>query len=316
MKNVIITGGTGFIGKNLKRKISQRFPSCGVQAIGSDDVDLSDRQATFRWFEKNRWTRQCDHIIHLAALYKAGDWPVHHQATQFYVNMSINVNLLEAWRIFYPAAKLTSVLSYCLYPPTSEPHKESEIYGSEPEDYLFAYAYTKKCQLIGQKAYFREYGLKSTSVALPTVYGPGDSFHENSHVIGALVGKFVRAARAGLEKVEVWGDGMQEREFLFVEDASDGILAAALKAEHEFLNLGTGKSHRICDVAAKIARLSKFDGEIVQNTAMFTGVACRVLDVNLMRKSLGWSAQIEIEQGLEHTIAAYQSDLASGKEFL
>lgn len=309
MKSVIITGGTGFVGGALARMIRERFPGCDVMTLGSRDVDLSDKRDTFRWFEKARWTNNCEHIIHLAALYKAGDWPVHHQATQFHVNMSINVNVLEAWRTFFPAAKLTSVLSYCVYPSHPEPHYESEIYNSEPEDYLFAYAYTKKCQLIGQKAYAREHGLKSTSVALPTVYGPGDSFAENSHVIGALIGKFVRAVRSGEPTVEVWGDGSQEREFLFIDDAADGIIAAALGSQEDFLNLGTGQTNRIRDIADVIARLSGFKGRIVQNPSKFTGVACRVLNVDLMRDRLGWTAQTGIEEGLKCTIAAYHAEL-------
>ncbi len=309
MKNVIITGGTGFVGKSLTRMVRARFPDCEIMALGSRDVDLADRQETFRFFEKARWTNKCDHIIHLAALYKAGDWPVHHQATQFYVNMSINVNVLEAWRTFFPAAKLTSILSYCVYPSHSEPHGEGEIYNSEPEDYLFAYAYTKKCLLIGQKAYAREHGLKSTSVALPTVYGPGDSFLENSHVVGALIGKFVRASQHGAPTVEVWGDGLQEREFLYVDDAADGIIAAALRSNEEFMNLGAGTAHSIRDIAEAIARLSGFNGRIVQNPTKFTGVACRVLNVDLMRERLGWSAQTKLEEGLKRTIAAYRREL-------
>lgn len=310
MKNVIITGGTGFVGKALVRMIQGRFSDCEVVALGSRDADLSDRQETFRFFEKVRWTNKCDHIIHLAALYKAGDWPVHHQATQFYVNMSINVNVLEAWRTFFPAAKLTSILSYCVYPSHPEPHAEDEIYHSEPEDYLFAYAYTKKCQLIGQKAYAREHGLKSTSVALPTVYGPGDSFAENSHVIGALIGKFVRAARSGAPTVEVWGDGLQEREFLYVDDAADGIIMAALGSDDPFMNLGTGRAHCIRYIAEQIADLSGFTGTIVQNPTKFTGVARRVLNVDLMRDRLGWTAQTGIEEGLKRTIAAYHAELS------
>ena len=290
--------------------IRTRFPNCQIMALGSRDVDLADRQEAFRFFEKVRWTNECDHIFHLAALYMAGDWPVNHQATQFYVNMSINVNMLEAWRIFLPAAKMTSILSYCVYPPHPEPHHENEIYNSEPEDYLFAYAYTKKCQLIGQRAYAREHGLKATSVALPTVYGPGDSFAENSHVIGALIGKFVRAACSRAPTVEVWGDGLQEREFLYVDDAADGIIAAAIGSKEEFMNLGTGKAHRIRDIAEAIARLSNFEGRIVQNPAKFTGVACRALNVDLMRDRLGWTARVGLEDGLKRTIAAYRAELS------
>jgi nucleoside-diphosphate-sugar epimerase len=310
MKKVIVTGATGFIGRTLVDTIGRRFgPDCEVIALNSNLADLSCKDETFGWFEKTRWTFDCDHIIHLAALYKAGDWPVKHQATQFYVNMSININLLEAWRTFLPNAKMTSILSYCMYPSNSEAHPETEVYGTEPEDYLFAYAFTKKAQLIGQRAYAREHGLRSTSVILPTVYGPGDSFGENSHVVGALIGKFARAVRSGAAEVEVWGDGTQEREFLFVEDAADGIVAAALNSEHDVLNVGAGVAHSVGYVARRISHVAGFKGEIAYNTDRFVGVKRRILDVSKMRDELGWTAPTSLEDGLEKTVRWYEARL-------
>jgi len=310
MKNVIITGATGFIGQTLAHTIKRRFGvGCNVIELGSQVVDLSCKEETFRWFEKTRWTFDCDHIIHLAALYKAGDWPVHHQATQFHVNMLINVNMLEAWRTFLPRAKMTSILSYCMYPSHSEPHPESELFGTEPEDYLFAYAFTKKAQVIGQRAYAREHGLRSTSVILPTVYGPGDSFAENSHVVGALIGKFVRAVRSGAAEVEVWGDGTQEREFLYVEDAADGIVAAAQKAEQDVLNLGAGVAHAVSYIAQQIASAAGFEGKIAYNMNRFVGVKRRVLAVSKMRDELGWTAPTSLRDGVMRTVRWYESAL-------
>ena len=145
-----------------------------------------------------------------------------------------------------------------MYPSHPHPHPESELYGTEPEDYLFAYAMTKKALLIGQRAYRQEYGLQGTSVVLPTVFGPGDSFEETSHVMGALIGKFVRAARSGAPLVEVWGDGTQEREFLFIEDAVDGIIAAAQVLRLDAINLGTGRAYRVGDVALWIKDAAAF----------------------------------------------------------
>jgi nucleoside-diphosphate-sugar epimerase len=310
MKSVIVTGATGFIGRTLVDTIGRRFGlGCNVIALGSNIVNLSCKDETFDWFGKTPGICDCDHIIHLATLYKAGDWPVRHQATQFYVNMSINVNLLEAWRTFFPNAKMTSILSYCMYPSHNEAHPESEIYGTEPEDYLFAYAFTKKAQLIGQRAYAREHGLRSTSVILPTVYGPGDSFAENSHVVGALIGKFVWATTNEAAEVEVWGDGNQEREFLYVEDAAEGIITAALNSRHEVLNLGTGVAHSIGEIAKHIKALSRFEGRIAYNMNRFVGVKRRVLDVSKMRDELGWTAQTRLEEGLLATIEWYKGKL-------
>lgn len=312
MRNVIVTGATGFLGRALVRTIGERFGSdCVVMALGSAQADLSHREATFDLFERISWTFDCDHIIHLAALYKAGDWSVRHPGTQFHVNMSINVNLLEACRRFFPKAKLTSILSYSIYPSHSAPHPESEIYGTEPEEQLFAYAFTKKAMLIGQRAYALEHGLRSTSVILPTVYGPGDNFEPDSHVIASLVGKFVRATRAGAPTVEVWGDGSQEREFLFVDDAASGIIAAALASNDEALNIGTGLANSIGDVAKRIRGAAGYTGEIVYNTTRFVGVKRRVLDVSRMQKSLGWVTPTSLDDGLEQTVRWYQAQFRS-----
>lgn len=309
MKNIIITGATGFVGKTLTRSIHERFPGANILPLGTKDVDLSSQTESFRWFEHTASEFECDHIIHLATLYKAGDWPVRHPATQFYVNMQINTNLLEAWRRSMPDAKLTSILSYCIYPSHSEPHPETEAYGTEPEDYLFAYAFTKKAMIIGQRAYREEYGMRSTSVVLPTVYGPGDSFEENSHVAGALVGKFVRAKRDGSPTVEVWGDGKQEREFIYVDDAADGIITAAVGSEADLLNLGVGEAVSIDTVARVIKEAAGFKGGIVYNNDRFVGVKRRVLDVSRMRNTLGWAAPTPLEEGLLRTVRWYEGVL-------
>lgn len=309
MKSIIVTGATGFIGKAVVREIAARFPGADVVALGSSTVDLADKPQLFDWMEHLHGAFPCDHIIHLAALYKAGDWPVHHPATQFHVNMSINVNILEGWKRFFPKAKFTSILSYCMYPSVAHPHPESELWGHEPEDYLFAYAMTKKALLIGQRAYRQEQGLKSTSVVLPTVYGPGDSFAENSHVFGALVGKFVRAARSGADVVEVWGNGEQEREFLLVDDAADGILQAAERSDVDVLNLGAGEAHRVGDIARWISDAAGFKGRIAFNENRFVGVKKRMLDVTRVREVLGWQAATSIRDGLKKTVDWYAATL-------
>lgn len=307
MKRVIVTGGTGFVGRALVAELRQRYPTGEVIPVGSAVVDIADESAWFAWLES--LGGEVDHIVHLAALYKAGDWPVHHPATQFNVNLKINVNALEGWRRFFPAARFTSVLSYCMYPSIAHPHPEEELWGHEPEDYLFAYAMTKKALLIGQRAYAQEYGLKCASVVLPTVYGPGDSFAENSHVVGALIGKFVRATRSGAAEVEVWGDGRQEREFLYVADAADGIIRVALESDEPVLNLGTGAAYPIRDLVAWIRASSGFRGEPRYNMNRFVGVKSRRLDVTRIREKLGWTAATSLRDGIARTVAWYAASL-------
>lgn len=311
MKNILIFGGTGFIGKALTNSICNSIPANGkIISLGSMDLDLTNRSATFDWFDRMHWSFECDHIFHLAALYKAGGWPISHPATQFHVNMSINVNLLEAWIRFFPKAKLTSALSYCMYPPHERPHPETELWGTEPEDYLYSYAITKKALLVGHKAYTQEYGGRCTAVILPTVYGPGDSFAIDSHVMGALIGKFVRAQINNKSTVEVWGDGNQEREFIYIDDAIDGITTVAANTEELVHNLGTGRTYSIKKIASIIKEISGFQGDIIFNTNRFVGVSKRSLDCQLIKKNLGWEARTSIYDGIKQTIQWYMKSLS------
>ena len=303
MKDVIILGGTGFIGRALARRLKTQARS--VSAVGSRDFDLTDAALTREWFRKqveSGW--EISHVFHLAAVYKAGGWPAAHPGTQFQTNMALNLNALAAWKQFAPGARFTSVVSYCMYPDHERPHPETELYGTEPESYLFAYAFTKKALLVGQRAYVQEFGLSAVSAVLPTVYGPGDSFFEDSHVMGALIGKFSRAVQQNQSEVEVWGDGSQEREFLFVEDAVEGIVQAAARAKSEVLNLGCGEAYSIAALAERIAAVTGFKGEIRYNPDRFVGARRRLLNVELAEREIGWKAAVSLEDGIRATVSA------------
>jgi GDP-L-fucose synthase len=181
------------------------------------------------------------------------------------------------------------------------------LYGTEPESYLFAYAFTKKALLVGQRAYAQEFGLSAVSAVLPTVYGPGDSFLENSHVIGALIGKFYRAVQENLSEVEVWGDGSQEREFLFIEDAVEGIVQVAEKATSDVLNLGCGQAFSIAALAERIAAVTGFNGRIRYNLNRFVGARRRLLDVGLAARETGWKSTVTLERGIQTTVNSFQT---------
>ena len=304
MKDVIVAGGTGFIGRALAARLRGLVePGRQVIAVGSKDVDLTHSEATFRWAEHQARSLDVSHVFHAAALYQAGGWPAKHPATQFFANMAINVNLLEAWKRCFPKARLTSVVSYCIYPDHDQPHPESELYGTEPEGYLYSFAFTKKGLLIGQRAYAQEFGLSAAGVVLPTLYGPGDNFTENSHVMGALLGKFWRAARGKEAAVEIWGDGAQEREFLYIDDAVDAVLLAAQRATSPYLNFGTGEAVRVRDIAELIRADSKFGGELRYLPQKFSGARRRVLATDLARGELGWAPRTSLAEGVRRTLA-------------
>lgn len=307
MKSVIITGGTGFIGATLAARLQCEVPlGEKILAVGSRDVDLINREDALKWFERIHWVNEVSHIFHLAAVYKAGGWPATHPGTQFHANMGINLNVLEGWKRFFPRARLTSVVSYCMYPDHGRPHPESELWGTEPEPYLFAYAFTKKALLIGQRAYCQEFGLSASALVLPTVYGPRDDFTEMSHVIGALIGKFVRAARSGAEEVEVWGDGLQEREFIHVDDVVDALIAVS---EHpqpsDVLNLGVNGCVPIGELARTIADLAGFQGRITFNQNRFVGAQKRMLDSARIAAELHWKPKVDLRSGITSAIQWY-----------
>lgn len=304
-RNVVITGGSGFIGRALARRLAPLVPAPSrVHALSSRDADLVDPAAAFACFDRLRGEGEVSHVFHLAAVYKAGGWPATHPATQFHQNMALNVNVLEGWRRYMPRARFTSVVSYCMYPDHDRPHPESEMYGTEPEKYLYAYAFTKKALIIGQRAYVQEFGLSAAGAVLPTVYGPGDSFAEDSHVMGALIGKFSRAAKEGLPSVEVWGDGLQEREFLFVEDAVSGILRVAEAATSPAINLGTGVPVSVKQVAESIREATGYRGRIDYAPDRFVGARRRILSVDLAARELNWRAATDLKDGIRRTLAS------------
>jgi GDP-L-fucose synthase len=311
MKSVIVTGGTGFIGSALATRLCQRSaPVEKIFAPGSADVDFVNREESFKWFERIHRIHEVTHIFHLAAVYKAGGWPEAHPGTQFQANMQINLNVLEGWRLYFPKARFTSVVSYCMYPDHDKPHPESELWGTEPEPYLFAYAFTKKALLIGQRAYCREFGLEASSLVLPTVYGPRGGFSEMSHVIGALIGKFVRAVERGEDSVEVWGDGSQEREFIHVNDVVDALLLVADRpVGSSVLNLGTSQSTSIHQLVDIIKEYVGFDGRVVFNADRFVGAVKRVLDSRKIADETGWQAKVPLKQGIKEVVDWYRSTL-------
>lgn len=305
MRDIIVTGGNGFIGKHLVSELKLRYPKSMIFSPNSKELDLTDYKQTSNYFLNISKSNEVSHLFHLAALYKAGGWPVHHPATQLFVNTAINNNFFEAAKNSFRNARISSVVSYCIYPDHDKPHPEEEIQNTEPEDYLFAYAFTKKGILIANRAYNQEFGMSLCSCALPTVFGPGDSISEDSHVMGALIGKFLRAKLYNYKSVEIWGDGSQEREFIFVHDVVSGIIESSLKSKSLFLNLGTNKSHTIKYIAETIRTYLKYDGEIIYNQSKFTGAKKRVMNSNKIVRELGWHPNFTLEQGIKDTIEYY-----------
>jgi GDP-L-fucose synthase len=301
-RRVMVTGGAGFLGVWVVRKLRQR----GCQSIfvpRSQDYDLrhgADRRRAIS-------AAAPEIIIHLAARVGGIGANRAHPAEYFYDNLMMGVPLLhEAWRA--GVSKFVAIGTVCAYPKfTPVPFREDDLWDGYPEETNAPYGLAKKMLLVQSQAYRQQYGYNSIFLLPVNLYGPGDNFDpESSHVIPALIKKCVDAKTRGDDTIEVWGDGSPTREFLYVEDAAEGILLAA---EHyndsQPVNLGSGKEISIKALVEMIARLTGFEGRIVWDITRPNGQPRRSLDTSRANRLFGFKAQVGFEEGLRQTIAWY-----------
>ena len=221
--------------------------------------------------------------------------------------MAMGLHLIEHARR-RGVEKFVQVGTICAYPKhTPVPFREQDLWSGYPEETNAPYGIAKKALLVMCQAYREQYGLNAIYLLPVNLYGPRDNFDlQSSHVIPAMIRKFVEARAGGTGSVELWGDGSPSREFLYVEDAAEGILAAAaLYDGAEPVNLGTGREIRIKDLAETISRTVGYSGAMVWNTAKPNGQPRRCLDVSRARERFGFEARTSFEDGLKRTIALY-----------
>jgi len=303
-KQVLITGGTGFLGKNLVPKLEK----AGVHVVATGrNYDLTNWGKTKELFNLKKY----DLIIHAAAFQGAGDFTLLYPADQFYKNNLIHTHALEAWKQYQPQARLIGIGSTCSYPGNLPVLSEDDYFTGPLHPSVETYGLTKCVMQQGIKAYKQQYGLNGTTVAFATLFGPHDEFDiTRSHVVSALVQKFCDAVKNGDSEVEVWGDGTQQRELIYIDDQIDGLLMTCAY-EGALINIGSGEETKISDLAETIKRLSGFSGEIVYNTGRFVGVRRKVLDITKAKKSFGWTVDNKmhsLEEALSKTIAWYREN--------
>ena len=301
-RRVMVTGGAGFLGAWVVRKLCQR----GCQSIfvpRSQDYDLRHGEDIRRAVSE----AAPEIIIHLAARVGGIGANRAHPAEYFYDNLMMGVPLLhEAWRA--GVSKFVAIGTVCAYPKfTPVPFREDDLWDGYPEETNAPYGLAKKMLLVQSQAYRQQYGYNSIFLLPVNLYGPGDNFDpESSHVIPALIKKCVDAKTRGDDAIEVWGDGSPTREFLYVEDAAEGILLAA---EHyndsQPVNLGSGKEVSIKELVEMIAHLTGFEGRIVWDTTKPNGQPRRSLDTSRANRVFGFKAQVGFEEGLRQTIEWY-----------
>ncbi|HVM97060.1 MAG TPA: GDP-L-fucose synthase [Candidatus Acidoferrales bacterium] len=310
-RRVLVTGGHGFVGSFVVEKLRERGAE-EVIAPRSHEYDLRDLTATRRLLSDTirnvrSNSQPVDLIIHLAA--RVGGIGANRVAPAefFYDNLMMGVPFLhEAWRA--GVAKFVVVGTVCSYPKLAPaPFREDDLWNGYPEETNAPYGLAKKMLQVQSAAYRQQYGFNSISLLMVNCYGPRDNFDpQTSHVIPALIRKCVDAKRRGEGSIQVWGTGQATREFIFVEDAVDGILLAAERYDSsEPVNIGCGREVSIAHLTKTIARIVGVDVEIEWDHSKPDGQPRRQLDVTRAEKHFGFRARTEIEDGLRRTVEWY-----------
>ena len=299
--NIIVTGGAGFLGSH----VMEEFKKChnNTACIRSKDYDLVRFDNTMSLYKD----LNPDIVVHLAAVVGGIGANRENPGRFFYENMAMGLNLIEGARI-HKIKRFVFVSTVCAYPKfTPTPFKEESMWDGYPEETNAPYGIAKKSIMVMLQGYRDQYGL-SGAVLVPTnLYGPRDHFDPSiSHVIPALIKKFVDAKNNGEDKVKVWGDGSATREFLYVTDAARAIVKASLAINNpEPINLGSGYEISIKDLAKTIGDLVGFSGEIVFETNRPNGQPRRLLDTSRAARLLEWKAEMDFNSGLKATIDWY-----------
>jgi GDP-L-fucose synthase len=303
-KPVVVTGGGGFLGRVVVRDLHD--VGAEVKVIRSSDHDLREPAATRAAVDA------ATVVVHLAATVGGIGFNRRNPAPLVHDNMAMTSNIFEQSRLA-GVEKLVSACTVCAYPKFVEaPFREEALWDGYPEESNAPYGLAKKMMLVLSDAYRRQYGFDSCAPIVANLYGPNDNFDlEDSHVIAAMIRKYVEAKDRGDETVTLWGTGNPSREFLYVDDASRALLLAA---EHldisDAVNVGVGQETRIRDLAETIERLVGFEGETVWDTSRPDGQAKRFLDVHRARELMGFEAQVPLEEGLGRTIASFREQTA------
>jgi GDP-L-fucose synthase len=304
-QRIVVTGGAGFLGRAVRESLARR----GVTEIlvpRKRDFDLTREADVARMYTEMR----PDVVLHLAAEVGGIGANMDNPGRYFFANMAMALHLIEYARI-NRIRKFVQVGTICAYPKfTPVPFREEELWNGYPEETNAPYGIAKKAAMVMLDGYRRQYGLKGAYVLPVNLYGPWDNFDlHTSHVIPALIRKCVEAINAGRDHITCWGSGSASREFLYVDDAGEGVVRAAeVMEEPTPINLGTNMEITIRDLVQLIARLTGFTGEIRWDASKPDGQPRRCLDTQRAAKLLDWRAKVGFEVGLKRTIEWFRAN--------
>lgn len=307
-KKVIVTGGGGFLGRRVVEELTDRGCT-DIFVPRSADYDLRDASDVRKMLQDF----PPDQIIHLAANVGGIGANREHPGEYFFDNAAMGIHMIEeARKVDVPKTVVVgTICSYPKYAPV--PFNEDALWEGYPEETNAPYGLAKKMLLVQAQAYRQQYGMNVIYLMPVNLYGPGDNFDpESSHVIPALIRKFIDATKQKQSSVEIWGTGTPTREFLYVDDAARAITLAAEKFDgEEPVNLGAGREISILDLANLIKDLTGFEGELRFDPTKPDGQPRRLLDSSRATELFGFTAETDFETGLKQTIEWWESQVAA-----
>jgi GDP-L-fucose synthase len=296
---VVVTGGDGFLGRALVGLLREAGADVRVARSAEHDLRTADGARAA--------VEGASVVFHLAARVGGIGFNLRHPGLLVHDNLLLNAHVFEQSRLA-EVDRLVAVCSVCAYPASpSLPFREQDLWNGYPESSNAPYGVAKRVLQTLSEAYWTQYGFRSCTPILTNLYGPGDHDDlEYSHVMPALIRKFVESDSQPEQPVVVWGTGQATRDFLFVEDGARALMLAAERTDQPFsVNIGSGVSHSIAEIVGHIAALLDFRGEIVWDHGRPDGQAERILDVTRARSLLGFEPQVTLEEGLRRTVAAF-----------
>ncbi len=298
---ILITGGSGFLGQHVITEMAKHKPKSKIFVPRSNKTDLRV------WKNCVKVVKGIDLVIHLAGNVGGIGYNQKIPGALFYDNLIMGTQLLEAARLS-GVKKFVAIGTICSYPKfTPIPFREVDLWNGYPEETNAPYGLAKKMLLVQSQAYRQQYGFNAINLLLVNLYGPGDKFdNDRSHVVPALIKKFLVAKQKKSPSVTVWGTGKSTREFLYVEDAARAIALATEKYDNPNpINIGSGMEISIKDLARLTKQLIGYKGKIIWDRTKPNGQPRRSLDVNKARKEFGFFATTKFEIGLKKTIEWY-----------